>query len=58
VPASQLATRATRITVRSRGLLVASEDDLLNLKRIARANRTSPGDAENIVFLEARRSVS
>lgn len=54
VPASQLAERATRITVRSQGLLVASEDDLLNLKRIARANRTAPGDAEDIAFLEAR----
>lgn len=56
VSASQLAARATRITVRSQGLLVASEDDLLNLKRIARANRVSPGDAEDIAFLEARRS--
>jgi len=56
VPASQLAARATRITVRSQCLLVASEDDLLNLKRIARAHRVSPGDAEDIAFLEARRS--
>lgn len=56
VPASQLAARATRITVQSQGLLVASEDDLLNLKRIARANRVSPGDAEDIAFLEARRA--
>lgn len=56
VPASQLAARATRITVRSRSLLVASEDDLLNLKRIACAHRVSPGDAEDIAFLEARRS--
>ena len=58
VPASQLAARATRITVRSQGWLVASEDDLLNLKRIARAHRASPGDAEDIAFLEARRSPS
>ena len=56
VPASQLAARATRITVRSRGFLVASEDDLLNLKRIALARRVSPGDADDIAFLEARRS--
>lgn len=56
VPASQLAARATRITVRSHGFLIASEDDLLNLKRIARQNRVSPGDAEDIAFLEARRS--
>jgi hypothetical protein len=54
VAASQLAARATRITISSQGFLVASEDDLLNLKRIARANRASPGDAEDIAFLEAR----
>jgi len=58
VPASQLAARATRMTVRSLGFLVASEDDLLNLKRIAHARRVSPGDAEDIAFLEARRSRS
>jgi hypothetical protein len=58
VPALQLAARATRITVRSRSLLVASEDDLLNLKRIARAHRCAPGDAEDIAFLEARRPQS
>lgn len=58
VPAAQLAARATRITVRSLAFLVASEDDLLNLKRIARANRASPGDAEDIAFLEARRAPS
>ncbi len=58
VPAAQLAARATRITVRSQSVLVASEDDLLNLKRIARANRAAPGDADDIAFLEARRSRS
>ena len=55
IPAAQLAERALRITVRSRSLLVASEEDLLNLKQIARANRVAPGDAEDIAFLEARR---
>jgi hypothetical protein len=54
VPASQLAVRATPITVRKRRFLVAHEDDLLNLKRIARSQRASPGDAEDIAFLEAR----
>ena len=58
VPASLLAARATRITVRSHSLLVASEEDLLNLKRLAHAERVSPGDAEDIAFLEARRSHS
>jgi hypothetical protein len=55
VPASELAAGATRLTVRSHRLLVASEDDLLKLKRIARNRRASPGDAEDIAFLEARR---
>ena len=50
----ELAERARRLTVQSRSFLVASEDDLLNLKQIARANRTAPGDAEDIAFLEAR----
>jgi hypothetical protein len=56
LPAAQLAKHAIRITVRSRSLLVASEDDLLQLKRIALGNRTSPGDVEDIAFLEARRA--
>lgn len=55
VSAAQLAARATRIKVRSQALLVAGEDDLLNLKRLAREERVSPGDAEDIAFLEARR---
>ena len=55
VAASDLATRATRITIRSRGFLIASEHDLLKLKRIAHAHRRSPGDAEDIAFLMARR---
>ena len=36
-------------------LRIASEADLLRLKKIARAHRSSPGDAEDIAFLEARR---
>jgi hypothetical protein len=54
VPAAQLIANATRITVRKQAFLVASEADLLNLKRIARAQRIAPGDAEDIAFLEAR----
>jgi hypothetical protein len=54
VPAVQLIANATRITVRKQAFLVASEADLLNLKRIARAKRVAPGDAEDIAFLEAR----
>jgi len=29
-------------------------EDLLRLKRIAQENRSAPGDAEDIAFLEAR----
>jgi hypothetical protein len=32
--------------------------DLLRLERIARAGRSAPGDAEDIVFLESRRKSS
>ncbi len=54
VPAAELARTATRIKVRSYALKVASESDLLRLKRLAQADRTSAGDAEDIAFLEAR----
>jgi hypothetical protein len=56
LPAADLARRATPTKVRSRVLLVASEADLLRLKRIASAARSSAGDAEDIAFLERRRS--
>jgi hypothetical protein len=55
VPAAELAKGARRTKVRSRALRVASEDDLLRLKKIARAQRSAPGDAEDVAFLEARR---
>jgi hypothetical protein len=58
IPAATLARGATSIKVRSHVLLVASERDLLRLKRIARARRSSPGDAQDIRFLEARRKGS
>jgi len=53
-PAADLAGQATRIKVGGVPLLVASEDDLLQLKRTAAADRTVPGDADDIAFLEAR----
>ena len=34
---------------------VASEPDLLRLKKIALAERSAPGDAVDIAFLESRR---
>jgi hypothetical protein len=55
IPASKLAERATRTRIRSHLFDVASEDDLLRLKQIARAERSAPGDVVDIAFLEARR---
>ena len=55
VPAATLAARATRLKVRSQVFAVAAEDDLLELKQIARAARDFAGDAQDIAFLEARR---
>lgn len=54
IPAAELAQSATRMKVRSQALHVASPKDLLRLKRIAKAQRSSPGDAQDIAFLEAR----
>jgi hypothetical protein len=50
-----LAAHATRIKIRAHVFAIASESDLLRLKRMARAARSAPGDAEDIAFLEARR---
>jgi len=58
ISASTLAAGATRRTIRSCTFFIASEQDLLRLKRIAKAGRSSPGDAEDIAFLEARRRSS
>jgi hypothetical protein len=33
---------------------IASEQDLLRLKTIAKTARSAPGDAEDIAFLESR----
>src|SRR5262245_11652413 len=54
IEAATLARTATTITVQSVQLMVASEADLLRLKKIARRDRAAPGDAEDIAFLEAR----
>ena len=55
VPAADLAAQATRLTIRGQSLLIASENDLLRLKKTAAAVRSVPGDADDIAFLEARR---
>lgn len=54
IPAVTLAEHATRTKIRSHVFRVASEADLLCLKKIAHAGRSSPGDAQDIAFLEAR----
>jgi hypothetical protein len=56
VEAETLARVATRIKAQSVVLTVASAADLLRLKKIARRDRSAPGDAEDIAFLEARRA--
>jgi hypothetical protein len=56
LPAAMLAKRAKSTKIRSRTLRVASAADLLRLKKIARRRRSWPGDAEDIAFLETRRS--
>src|SRR5262249_10911956 len=58
VAAAKLAARATRTTIRSHAFDIASEQDLLHLKRIAKSARSAPGDAEDISFLEARQTRS
>jgi hypothetical protein len=55
IPATKLAEHATRTRIRSHVFAIASEPDLLRLKRIAKAARSAPGDAEDIAFLESRR---
>ena len=58
LPAAALAEHATRTKIRSHVFDIASESDLLRLKRIAKAARSAPGDAEDIAFLESRRKPS
>lgn len=55
IPAAELAAHATRTRIRSQVFAIASEQDLLRLKNLAKAARSAPGDAEDIAFLEARR---
>lgn len=54
IDAAALSSRARRMKVRSHVLNIASEEDLLALKKIAAAARSAPGDAEDIAFLQAR----
>jgi hypothetical protein len=56
IPAKQLAERSRRLTIQRQVFDIASDQDLLELKRIASAARSAPGDVEDIRFLEARRT--
>lgn len=55
VVATELASRARDVTIRGRVFHIAAEADLLRMKKIARRDRSFPGDAEDIKFLETRR---
>jgi hypothetical protein len=54
LPAASLAERATRTKVAGHVFSIASEQDLLVLKRIAKSARSFAGDAPDIAFLESR----
>ncbi|MCM3878667.1 MAG: hypothetical protein ND807_01030 [Vicinamibacterales bacterium] len=58
IAAAKLVEHATRTRIRANVFDVASEQDLLHLKKIAKAARSAPGDVEDIAFLEARRTRS
>ena len=58
IHAATLAEHATRIKIRAQLVDVASERDLLRLKKIAKSRRSVPGDTEDIAFLESRRKRS
>jgi hypothetical protein len=54
VPARTIAERATRMKILGHVFEIASEHDLLRLKRIARSSRSVAGNADDIAFLESR----
>ena len=58
IPAAKLAEHATRTRIRTQVFDIASEQDLLRLKKMAKEGRSAPGDAEDIAFLESRRQRS
>ncbi|MCA1560270.1 MAG: hypothetical protein LC804_08385 [Acidobacteria bacterium] len=58
IAAAELAEHATRTRIRTHVFDIASEQDLLRLKRIAKGARSAPGDAEDIAFLESRQRSS
>jgi len=54
LPAAALAERAARTKIAGHVFAIASEQDLLALKQIAKAARSFAGDAQDIEFLESR----
>jgi hypothetical protein len=58
IMAAKLVEHATRTKIRAYVFDVASEQDLMRLKKIAKAQRSAPGEAEDIAFLEGRRKSS
>jgi hypothetical protein len=55
IPAAEVLAHATPRTIGAFLFEIASDEDLLRLKSIARAARSSPGDEEDIAFLRSRR---
>ena len=51
VAASELASRARRLKIRTRVFQVASIEDLMHLKEIASKTRSAPGDTEDLAYL-------
>jgi hypothetical protein len=58
IRAATLAEQATTTKIGGHLLEIASERDLLRLKKIAKTARSAPGDAQDIAFLESRRRQS
>jgi hypothetical protein len=54
IAAAELAARANRLTIRGYTFSLACDEDLMHLKKIAKAARSAPGDTEDIAFLESR----
>lgn len=54
--ADELIKGATIKKINSVNFTVASEEDLIKLKKIARSKRSKPGDSDDLAFLMSRRS--
>jgi len=52
LPAIELAKKAKRVKILSHVFDIASPEDLLRLKELARASRSFAGDAQDIEFLK------